>query len=191
MRAMTLEDVDAVLAIEQAVQAYPWTRGNFIDALGHGYVCRVDAEELLMKPLAIPLACQNTTAKRLVMAGHPEDGGEIRGFAVLMPVLDEAELLNIGVAAGQQRKGLGRAMLREMLDVAHKMKMRRVFLEVRASNAAALALYRSSGFGKLGVRRDYYQNASGSEDAITMVCELKQEATLQHAGVWPGERANG
>ena len=171
MRAMTLEDVDAVLAIEQAVQAYPWTRGNFIDALGHGYVCRVDAEELV--------------------AGHPEDGGEIRGFAVLMPVLDEAELLNIGVAARQQRKGLGRAMLREMLDVAHKMKMRRVFLEVRASNAAALALYRSSGFGKLGVRRDYYQNASGSEDAITMVCELKQEATLPHAGVWPGERANG
>ena len=162
MRAMTLEDVDAVLAIEQAVQAYPWTRGNFIDALGHGYICRVE-----------------------------EDGGEIRGFAVLMPVLDEAELLNIGVAAGQQRKGLGRAMLREMLDVAHKMKMRRVFLEVRASNAAALALYRSSGFGKLGVRRDYYQNASGSEDAITMVCELKQEATLPHAGVWPGERANG
>ena len=162
MRAMTLEDVDAVLAIEQAVQAYPWTRGNFIDALGHGYICRVE-----------------------------EDGGEIRGYAVLMPVLDEAELLNIGVAAGQQRKGLGRAMLLEMLDLACERNMLRVFLEVRASNAAALALYRSSGFGKLGVRRDYYQNASGSEDAITMVCELKQEATLPHAGVWPGERANG
>jgi ribosomal-protein-alanine N-acetyltransferase len=155
MRAMTPADVEAVLAIEQSVQAYPWTRGNFIDALDHGYVCRVDAEEL--------------------MAGHPEHGDEIRGFAVLMPVLDEAELLNIGVAAGQQRKGLGRAMLREMLDVAHKMKMRRVFLEVRPSNAAAIALYRSIGFGEIGMRRGYYQNASGSEDAITMACELTGE----------------
>jgi ribosomal-protein-alanine N-acetyltransferase len=146
MRAMTLEDVDAVLAIEQAVQAYPWTRGNFIDALGHGYICRVE-----------------------------EDGGEIRGYAVLMPVLDEAELLNIGVAAGQQRKGLGRAMLLEMLDMACKKNMLRVFLEVRPSNAAALALYRSSGFSEIGVRRGYYQSASGSEDAITMACKLTGE----------------
>lgn len=146
MRAMTLEDVDAVLAIEQAVQAYPWTRGNFTDALDYGYVCRLD-----------------------------EVDGGIRGYAVLRPVLDEAELLNIGVAAGQQRKGLGRAMLLEMLDLACERNMLRMFLEVRASNAAALALYRSSGFGVIGVRRGYYTNASGSEDAITMACNLVGE----------------
>lgn len=146
MRAMTVDDVEAVLRIEQAGQAYPWTRGNFIDALSHGYVCRVD-----------------------------EQGGEIRAYAVLMPVLEEAELLNIGVAAGQQRKGLGRAILSEMLEVAREKNMRRVFLEVRSSNVAALALYRSTGFGGIGVRRDYYQNASGSEDAITMACELTGE----------------
>ena len=156
---MTLEDVDEVLAIEQAVQAYPWTRGNFIDVLSQGYVCRVD----------------------------DDDGGGIRGYAVLRLVLDEAELLNIGVAALQQRKGLGRAMLREMLDVAREKNIRRVFLEVRASNAAALALYRSTGFGGIGVRRGYYQNANGCEDAITMACELKQDASLPHAG----EMANG
>ena len=149
---MTLDDVDAVLDIEQAVQAYPWTRGNFIDALGHGYICRVDSEELV--------------------AGHPEQGGEIRGYAVLMPVLDDAELLNIGVAAAWQRKGLGRAMLLEMLGVACARNILRVFLEVRSSNAAALALYCSTGFIRIGVRRDYYQNASGREDAITMACEL-------------------
>jgi ribosomal-protein-alanine N-acetyltransferase len=146
MRTMTLADVDEVLHIEQAVQAYPWTRGNFIDALNQGYICRVD-----------------------------EAGGEIRGYAILRPVLDEAELLNIGVAAAQQRKGLGREMLLEMLDVACERNMLRVFLEVRASNAAALALYRSAGFGEIGVRRGYYQNASGSEDAITMACELTGE----------------
>ena len=164
---MTLDDVDAVLDIEHEVQAYPWTRGNFIDALDHGYMCRVDA-----------------------------DGGEIRGYAVLMPVLDEAELLNIGVAAGLQRKGLGRAMLREMLDAAREWSrqakppkdgcsqknIRRVFLEVRASNTAALALYRSSGFCQIGVRRGYYQSTSGSEDAITMACELTQFSPLPLAG---------
>jgi ribosomal-protein-alanine N-acetyltransferase len=163
VRAMTLEDVDEVLAIEQAVQAYPWTRGNFIDVLSQGYVCRVD----------------------------DDDGGVIRGYAVLRLVLDEAELLNIGVAALQQRKGLGRAMLRAMLDVAREKNIRRVFLEVRASNAAALALYRNTGFGEIGVRRGYYQNANGCEDAITMACELKQDASLLHAGARPGEMTHG
>jgi [ribosomal protein S18]-alanine N-acetyltransferase len=143
MRPMSPDDVDAVLRIEWEVQAYPWTYGNFFDALSHGYVCRVD-----------------------------EEGGEIRGYAVLRPIVDEAELLNIGVAARQQRKGLGRAILLEMLDLACKMNMLRVFLEVRPSNVAALALYRSTGFDEIGVRRGYYQNAKGSEDAITMACKL-------------------
>ena len=153
---MTLADVDAVLAIEQAVQAYPWRRGNFNDALNSRYMCCV-AEEL--------------------MAGHPDEvEAEIRGYAILMPVLEEAELLNIGVAAGWQRRGLGRVMLREMLEAARKKNMRRVFLEVRPSNAAAIALYRSVGFAEIGVRRGYYQNANTSEDAITMVCGLMSEA---------------
>lgn len=147
IRAMTPDDVDVVLAIEQAVQAYPWSRGNFMDALGSGYLCCVDEQ----------------------------DGG-IRAYAILMPVVEEAELLNIGVAAGQQRRGVGRAMLAGMLDAARKKNMRCVFLEVRASNAAALALYRSAGFMQIGVRRGYYMNSVGAEDAITMACELTDGA---------------
>ncbi|MFZ2525826.1 MAG: ribosomal protein S18-alanine N-acetyltransferase [Candidatus Ferrigenium altingense] len=144
MRAMTQDDVDAVLAIEQAVQRFPWTRGNFTDALHSGYLCCVDETE----------------------------SGGIRGYAILMPTVDEAELLNIGVAAAQQRKGLGRAMLAEMLNVARGRKMKRVFLEARSSNVAAIALYRSAGFSEAGARRGYYQGANGSEDAIVMACEL-------------------
>lgn len=152
MRAMTQADVDAVHAIEQEVQPYPWTRGNFADALDNGYLCCVDSTELL--------------------PGHPEAGCEIRGYAVLMPMADEAELLTIGVAAAQQRKGLGRAIIGSMLDAARKRNIKHVFLEVRASNAAAIALYHGAGFGKIGLRRGYYKNANGSEDAITMACEL-------------------
>lgn len=148
LRAMTQADVDAVLAIEQAVQAYPWTRGNFTDALGNGYLCRVDEAE----------------------------SGEIRGFAILMPVVDEAELLNIGVAAAQQRRGLGRMILSEILNEARARQLRCVFLEVRSGNVAAIALYRSAGFNEIGVRRGYYKNVNGSEDAITMACDLTGEA---------------
>jgi len=156
MRPMTRDDVDAVLNIEQAVQAFPWTRGNFTDALGYGYLCQVD-----------------------------EQDGEIRGYAILMPVIDEGELLTIGVAAAQQRKGVGRAMLREMLEAARNRNMRRVFLEVRASNDAAIALYRSAGFSQIGVRRGYYRNADFSEDAMVMACDL-----MGDSNGWAGD-SNG
>jgi ribosomal-protein-alanine acetyltransferase len=148
---MTRMDVDAVLAIEQAVQRFAWTCGNFSDALTCGYVCSVH-----------------------------EEGGEINGYAIMMAATDEAELLNIGVEAVQQRGGLGRTMLLEMLGAARDRNMKRVFLEVRPSNVAAIALYRSAGFSDIGVRRGYYRNAENSEDALMMACELM-----------PGERANG
>ena len=149
MRAMMQGDVDAVLAIEQAVQRFPWTRGNFADALNSGYLCCVDETE----------------------------GGGIRGYAILMPAADEAELLNIGVAAAQQRKGLGRAMLSEVLNVARVKQLHRVFLEVRTSNIAAIALYRSVGFSEIGMRHGYYRNANGSEDALVMACELMDDTS--------------
>lgn len=152
MRPMTQADVDEVLRIEQAVQAYPWTRGNFIAALDSGYVCRVD-----------------------------EHAGEIRGYAILMPSMEEAELLNIGVAPSRQHQGLGRSMLDEMLEISQARNMRRVFLEVRPSNVAAVALYRSSGFAVIGMRRGYYRNANGSEDAITMARDLTQHTPVPPA----------
>lgn len=149
IREMAVADVDEVLAIEQAVQRFPWTRGNFADALDNGYLCRVD-----------------------------EDAGEMRAYAVLMAGVDEAELLTIGVAAANQRKGLGRTLLQAMLELARERNIVRVLLEVRPSNTAAIALYRSAGFAQIGLRRNYYRNAEGSEDALTMACEL-------------GERVNG
>lgn len=136
---MTLADLEAVLTVEQVVQAYPWTRGNFSDALNCGYLCFID-----------------------------ELAGEVRGYAVLMPGVGEAELLTIGVALAHQRKGLGRLMLAELLRMAAEKQLSRVFLEVRASNRAAIALYLRAGFAQIGLRRGYYRNAAGSEDALVM-----------------------
>ncbi|MEQ1527083.1 MAG: ribosomal protein S18-alanine N-acetyltransferase [Gallionella sp.] len=181
MRNMTLADIDTVLHIEQSVQAYPWSLGNFTDALINGYVCCVD-----------------------------EQDGEICSYAVLMMGVDEAELLTIGVAASQQRRGLGRSILNGMLAMAQEKNRQRVFLEVRSSNAAAIALYRKVGFSEVGLRRGYYQNKQGREDAVVMALDLpsppaplpqagegsignseSSDSSLPQAGERLGERANG
>ena len=147
MREMTLSDVAAVCSIEQQVQPQPWTAGNFTDALNCGYHCVLD-----------------------------EIDGVIVSYAVLMPVLDEAELLTIAVAPNQQRKGLGRLMLLDVLHWAQTQAIRKIFLEVRVSNLAAIALYRTTGFVEIGRRRGYYQHADGREDALLMACELRGAA---------------
>ena len=139
IRAMAATDLDAVLAIEQAVHAHPWTRGNFADALTAGNWLLVD-----------------------------ETAGALRAYVVAMPGVGEAELLTLGVVADQQRRGLGSALLEAMQALARERGMARLFLEVRPSNVAALALYHRAGFVEIGRRRNYYPTADGREDAILM-----------------------
>lgn len=143
LRDMAEADLDAVLAIERAVHTHPWTRGNFSDALRSGYLCKVSEQE-----------------------------GALLGYAVMMLAVDEAELLDIAVAARHQRQGRGQRLLGEMLSLARRHGMRRVVLEVRASNAAATGLYRRAGFVDIGLRSDYYTAGKGREDAILMGCNL-------------------
>lgn len=139
LRPMTAEDVAAVAAIEQDIHRYPWTPGNFGDALGSGYLCKV--AEL--------------------------DGG-IAGYAVMMPGVGEAELLDIGIVAAFQGRGLGGELLQRMMELARGLGMQRMLLEVRTSNVAALALYRKQGFVEIGRRRGYYAAGDEREDAIVM-----------------------
>jgi ribosomal-protein-alanine N-acetyltransferase len=90
------------------------------------------------------------------------------GYAVLMLAVDEAELLDIAIDGRYQRHGWGRKLLEEMMALARRQDMRRMVLEVRASNAAAIGLYRKAGFADIGLRRDYYPAQNGREDAILM-----------------------
>lgn len=143
LRDMTEADLDAVLRIEREVHAHPWTRGNFSDALRSKYQCKVF-----------------------------ESDGNMLGYAVLMLAVDESELLDIAIDAARQRQGWGRRLLDEMMALARHFGMRRMVLEVRASNKAAIALYRKAGFRDIGLRRDYYQAENGREDAILMGREL-------------------
>lgn len=143
LRDMTEADLNAVLRIEREVHAHPWTLGNFSDALRSKYVCKV-----------------------------LEDNDSMLGFAVLMLAVEEAELLDISIDSRQQRHGWGRKLLEEMMALARRHEMHRVVLEVRASNRAAIGLYRKVGFSDIGLRRDYYPAQNGREDAILMGCEL-------------------
>jgi [ribosomal protein S18]-alanine N-acetyltransferase len=140
LRDMTEADLDAVLRIENEVHAHPWTRGNFSDALRSKYECKVYASE----------------------------AGEMQGYAVLMLAVDEAELLDIAISTRHQRHGLGRKLLEEMVVLARRANKHRMVLEVRASNLAAIGLYRKAGFADIGLRREYYPAKNGREDAILM-----------------------
>ena len=89
--------------------------------------------------------------------------GQIVAFLVARKVIDdEFELLNMAVAPQHRRRGFGRALLIEVLDRFPGIW----FLEVRASNTAAEALYQDLGFHRSGRRRNYY--SSPLEDAIEM-----------------------
>lgn len=140
---MTPADIDTVLAIETRVQAFPWTRGNFADALAAGY----DGW----------LACEGDTPV---------------GFVVLMRAVDEIHLLVIGVAPDWQGTGRGRALLDHATAQARASGMARMLLEVRPSNTGAIAFYRAAGFAEIGRRRGYYPASTGREDAIVMARNL-------------------
>lgn len=137
---MTEEDLDEVARCEQAAARFPWSRRNFQDALLAGNSCWLLRD-----------------AEQVVVQG------------VFMSVLDEAHLLILSVHPQMQRKGFGRHMLEHLLERARLVGAASMFLEVRAGNTAALALYQDCGFEGIGRRKAYYPAEDGGrEDAIVM-----------------------
>lgn len=96
--------------------------------------------------------------------------GVLLGYAVLYTVLDEGNLDNIAVAPEFRRQGVADALLSTLTGFA-RGHLARLFLEVRASNAPALTLYRKYGFAEVGRRKNYYDNPR--EDAILMTWEIE------------------
>ena len=140
---MNERDLDAVAALEASLQAFPWSRGNFADSLQVGHSVWV--------------------LRR---------GGDLIGFSILMSVIDEAHLLNIGVARAYQGRGYGARLLRHAMDSARQAGATRLLLEVRPSNAQAVELYRHFGFRQIGLRKGYYPAETGREDGLVFDKEL-------------------
>ncbi|MEN3373823.1 ribosomal protein S18-alanine N-acetyltransferase [Dechloromonas sp. ZS-1] len=140
---MHARDLDEVAALEAHLQAFPWTQGHFADSLTAGHSVWV-----------------------------LRSGSQLIGFAVVMVVLDEAHLLNIGVDARLHGQGFGARLLRHVMTVAQRHGAHRLFLEVRPSNDRAVALYRHFGFREIGRRKGYYPAQTGREDALIFDKEL-------------------
>ena len=104
-----------------------------------------------------------------------EEGGQVNALLVYLRVLDEATVANVAVLPQHQGRGLGSQLLAEALRHLASDGVRRCLLEVRASNAVALQLYRRHGFSTDGVRKDYYPDGDGREDALLMSCQLYRE----------------
>lgn len=143
LRPMAEADLPAVMAIEKAIYAFPWTQGNFRDSLAAGYGCWIYARN-----------------------------GEMIGYAVVMPAADEAHLLNLSIAAVFQKQGYGSLLLRRLCEVAREHGARLIFLEVRPSNVAGLRLYERHDFQRVGLRREYYPAQVGREDALVLALPL-------------------
>jgi len=112
-------------------------------------------------------ALENPNAAVLLAEG--EDGG-VLGLAVLSAVLDEGNLDNIAVRPGCRRQGVADALLAAVTGLC-RGRLAMLVLEVRASNAPALALYEKHGFAAVGRRKNYY--TAPREDAILMTLELE------------------
>lgn len=144
--AAIADDVDAIVELERLCFSHPWSARHFKDAMRNAPRTRV---LVLREPFA---------------AGDPGRG--IRAYSVVQAVADEMHVHNLAVEPEGRRHGLGRLLMDLALDWGRRRGARRAFLEVRPSNTAALALYRSMGFRTLSLRRRYYQHPI--EDALVL-----------------------
>lgn len=150
LRAMTRQDIDAVMALETAVYAFPWTRGNFVDSLVAGH-----------------------------MADVLREGAQARliGYFVALPGVEEMHLLNITIAPACQRQGHCRRLLDELVERCRRRGAHRLWLETRESNLGARAAYARLGFAQEGVRPGYYPAAGGQrESAVLMSLRIDAQA---------------
>jgi ribosomal-protein-alanine N-acetyltransferase len=141
---MRREDLPEVLAIEVVSFALPWTKEMFETELDRG-----DLGENLVA--------------RLADAGVPPP---IAGYICAWVVGPELHINNIAVDPRWRRRGIAAALLEATLERGRVRGAQRAFLEVRASNVEAQALYRRFGFEPAGIRKRYY--AHPVEDAVIM-----------------------
>lgn len=143
-RAMLRADLPAVMRIERASYDFPWSEGVFRDCLRVGYSCWVALDQT----------------------------ESVAGYGLMSTAVDEAHVLNLCVGPDHRRGGVGRFLLNHLIDEARDAGMARLLLEVRPSNAPAVALYREQGFTQVGRRKRYYPASKGREDALLLARHL-------------------
>lgn len=135
---MRASDLDLVVKNEAAAYENGWNKRIFMDCLRAGYLCWVLANKQ-----------------------------QIVAHGVMSVAIGECHLLTLCVSPEYQRQGFGRRLFRLLLERAYKLEARECFLEVRASNTKAIALYRSLGFSQVGERRNYYPGTNPQQERET------------------------
>jgi ribosomal-protein-alanine N-acetyltransferase len=140
IEVMRRDHIPAILDIEGDVFNTPWTEEMFVQEL----------EERMLSRAFVAL-----------------EGSRLVGYMISWMLRQELHLINIAVTPGSQRAGIGTKMLRYLVDLAVGEGRRFITLEVRESNDAAIRLYESFGFKRIGVRPRYYRE--DGENAVVMV----------------------
>lgn len=141
---MTADHLDEAAALERVCFSDPWSRNMLAEELDNA--------------LAAFLAALDGT-------------GAVVGYAGLQVVLDEGYILNIAVRPDCRRQQIASQLLEVFINFAQGNRLSFLTLEVRASNAPAIALYERWGFAEAGRRRNYYEHPR--EDAVIMTREFK------------------
>ena len=139
IRLATIEDAHAIYEIEQQSFSVPWR-------------------------LESVLAELEGAENKLYMVICEEN--HIVGYAGAWLVYDEGQITNIAVLPSARGKGYGSKLTKQLINECFSRGMHEIFLEVRISNLAALAMYRNLGFSVKGIRKDYYSEPT--EDAYIM-----------------------
>ena len=140
---MNHDHLPHVSDIERRSYDFPWSHGIFRDCLLAGYQCIV-----------------------------LERDGEVAGYGILSVAAGEAHVLNLCVDPNYRSHGYGEQLLDDLLLRARSTSVREIFLEVRPTNANALALYKKKGFYQVAKRPEYYQAHDGREDAAVLAKKL-------------------
>ena len=162
VRACTLADLPAILAIEHACYPIPWSDTAFLHELHNPHGRFLVAEKVAEK-----------VAKKTRPAEQPtEIAKKIVGYLCSWLIIDEVHILNLAVHPENRRCGIAQTLLGQTLIQAGQAGACSANLEVRQSNQAAIAVYRKFGFETVTVRSQYYENG---EDGLLMVCFLKNK----------------
>ena len=138
LREMLVDDLEQVMEIEQDLFAVPWTK--------EGYFTFLTKDNTLF----------------LVV----EEKGQILGYCGLLMVLDEGDVTNVAVRRDRQKEGIGHFLMDGLIRLAAEQGVHILHLEVRSGNDTAIRLYERLGFGRDGIRKNYYTNPV--EDAVLM-----------------------
>jgi [ribosomal protein S18]-alanine N-acetyltransferase len=160
---MTLDVLPLVAEVEKTAYAHPWNLRHFRDSIEAGHL----AQMLVAAPEPGPRAPGPVLP----------DGRPLLGYMVAMKGVDEVHLLNITTAPAHQRQGWARLMLEALATWTRGQQADWLWLEVRASNLPALALYERQGFQPVGRRKGYYpDHGTQREDAVVMSWHVGQRA---------------